>query len=61
MEFYQVAVQPLAVRLFFRIVFFQLLILENLMLHGIDQQHFPRLQAGFTDDPFRRDRQRADL
>ena len=43
MEFYQVAVQPLAVRLFFRIVFFQLLILENLMLHGIDQQHFSRM------------------
>ena len=61
MEFYQVAVQPLAVRLFFRIVFFQLLILENLMLHGIDQQHFSGMQALLEDDLLLGNRQNAHL
>ena len=45
MKLYQVAVQPFAVRLFFRIVFFQLFILKDLMLHRIHKKHFSGMQT----------------
>ena len=57
----QFLIEPLAVGMLRRIAVLEFPIFQNGAGSGVDQQHFPRLQAGFTDDPFRRDRQRADL
>ena len=57
----QLLIEPLAIGMRRRIAVLELPVLQNGAGSGIDQQHFPRLQAGFPDDPLRRDWQRADL
>ena len=57
----QLLIEPLAVGMLRRIAVLEFPILQNGAGPGIDQQHFSRLQTGFADDPFRWDRQCADL
>lgn len=57
----QLLIKPLAIGMLRCVTVLEFPVFQNGAGPGIDQKHFPRLQAGFADDPLRRDRQRADL
>ena len=46
-KLYQIAVQPLTIRLHGCIFFFQFIIINNFSLNGIHKQHFARMQTLF--------------
>ena len=57
----QVAVQPLSVRLFIRILFLELFIIDDPSCHSINQKHLTRMQALFDKDLRRVNVQHAHL
>ena len=49
-QFYQVFIQPLSIRTFARIRFFQLIIIDDTPFDGINQKHFARTQTVFCNN-----------
>ena len=60
-KLYEVAVQPLTIRLHFGIFFFQFIIIDNFPLDGIHQEHFSRMQTLFENDFFLRNRHNTNF